>query len=170
LVEEMGLADTVDPLGGSYYVESMTDEMEQRIEAVMGDVDSQGGIVQAIAEGHIQNAVSRQAYENHRKMESGAIRKVGVNCYQVDEEQADIEFHPVNEEECGAKIARLKKIRAERDSSRVSQALDDVRRAASAGDNVMPAIISAVSAYATVGEITDCLVDVYGRFPEPIRF
>ena len=170
LVEEMGLADTVDPLGGSYFVESMTDEMEQRIEAVMGDVDSHGGIVQAIAEGHIQNAVSKQAYEHHRKMESGAIRKVGVNCYQVDEEQDDIEFHPVNEAECGAKIARLQKIRAERDSSRVSQALDDVRRAANAGDNVMPAIISAVSAYATVGEITDCLVAVYGRFPEPIRF
>ncbi len=119
---------------------------------------------------YVKNAVSRQAYENHRKMESGAIRKVGVNCYQVDEEQDDIEFHPVNEAECGAKIARLQKIRAERDSSRVSQALDDVRRAANAGDNVMPAIISAVSAYATVGEITDCLVAVYGRFPEPIRF
>ena len=93
-----------------------------------------------------------------------------MNCYQVDEEQADIEFHPVNEDECDAKIARLEQIRAERDSSRVSQALDDVRQAANAGDNVMPAIIAAVSAYATVGEITDCLVDVYGRFPEPIRF
>ncbi len=170
LIEEMGLADTVDPLGGSYYVESLTDEMEQRIEAVIADVDAKGGIVSAIAEGHIQNAVSRQAYEHHRKMESGEIRKVGVNCYRVEEEQADIEFHPVNEEECGAKIARLQKIRDERDSSRVSQALHDVRSAASAGDNVMPAIISAVSAYATVGEITDCLVDVYGRFPEPIRF
>jgi methylmalonyl-CoA mutase N-terminal domain/subunit len=170
LIEEMGLGDTVDPLGGSYYVEAMTDEMEQRIEAVMADVDAKGGIVSAIAEGHIQNAVSRQAYEHHRKMESGEIRKVGVNCYQVDEEQADIEFHPVNEEECGAKIVRLKTIRAERDSSCVAQALNDVRNAAKTGDNVMPAIIAAVSAYATVGEITDCLVDVYGRFPEPIRF
>jgi methylmalonyl-CoA mutase N-terminal domain/subunit len=170
LVEEMGLADTVDPLGGSYYVEALTDEMEQRIEAVMDEVEVQGGIVRAIAEGHIQNSVSRQAYEHHRKMESGEIRKVGVNCYQVDEEQPDIEFHPVNEEECQAKIARLKTIRAERDSSCVAQALKDVRNAAKTGDNVMPAIIAAVSAYATVGEITDCLVDVYGRFPEPIRF
>jgi methylmalonyl-CoA mutase N-terminal domain/subunit len=170
LIEEMGLGDTVDPLGGSYYVEALTEKMEQRIEAVMEEVETQGGIVRAIAEGHIQNAVSRQAYEHHRKTESGEIRKVGVNCYQVDEEQADIEFHPVNEDECRAKIARLEEIRAERDSSRVAQALDEVSTAANSGENVMPSIIAAVSAYATVGEITDCLVDVYGRYPEPIRF
>jgi len=170
LIEEMGLADTVDPLGGSYYVESLTEEMERNIEAVMAEVENQGGIVKAIAEGHIQNAVSRQAYERHRKLESGEIRKVGVNCYQVEEEQPDIEFHPTNEEECRAKIARLEQIRAERDGARVSEALANVREAAAAGDNVMPAIMSAVTAYATVGEITDCLVDVFGRFPEPIRF
>jgi len=170
LIEEMGLADTVDPLGGSYYVESLTDEMEKQMEAVMADVESQGGIVQAIADGHIQNAVSRQAYEHHRKLESGEVRKVGVNCYQVDEEQPDIEFHPTNEEECRKKIARLETIRAERDGDRVGQALNAVRKSAASGDNVMPSIMGAVTAYATVGEITDCLVEVFGRFPEPIRF
>jgi methylmalonyl-CoA mutase N-terminal domain/subunit len=170
LIEEMGLADTVDPLGGSYYVESLTDEMEQKIESKMTEVDAQGGIVQAIADGHIQNAVSRQAYEHHRKLESGEVRKVGVNCYQVEEEQPDIEFHPTNEEECSKKIARLETIRAERDGDRVTEALNAVREAAGTGENVMPAIMGAVTAYATVGEITDCLVDVFGRFPEPIRF
>ncbi len=170
LIEEMGLADTVDPLGGSYYVESLTDEMEKEIESVMAEVDSQGGIVRAIAEGHVQNAVSRQAYEHHQKLESGEIRKVGVNCYQVEEEQPDIEFHPTNEEECEKKIERLEAIRAERDGVRVADALTGVREAAGNSENVMPAIMSAVTAYATVGEITDCLVDVFGRFPEPIRF
>jgi methylmalonyl-CoA mutase N-terminal domain/subunit len=136
----------------------------------MAEVDSQGGIVQAIAEGHIQNAVSRQAYEHHRKLESGEIRKVGVNCYQVDEEQPDIEFHPTNEDECRNKIARLETIRAERDNARVTETLSAVREAAAGGENVMPAIMDAVIAYATVGEITDCLVEVFGRFPEPIRF
>ena len=170
LIEEMGLCDTVDPLGGSYYVEALTDEMERRIEAVMAEVDAQGGIVSAIAEGHIQNAVSRQAYERHRELESGEVRKVGVNCYRVEEEQPDIEFHPTNEDECRAKIARLDTIRAERDGARVSNALNRVREAATTGENVMPAIMAAVTAYATVGEITDCLVDVFGKFPEPIRF
>ncbi len=170
LIEEMGLADTVDPLGGSYYVESLTDEMERKIESVMEEVDAQGGIVQAIAEGHIQNAVSRQAYEHHRKLESGEIRKVGVNCYLVEEEQPDIEFHPTNEDEYRSKIARLEAIRGERDGARVEKALSEVREAASTGSNVMPAIMNAVTAYATVGEITDCLVDVFGKFPEPIRF
>jgi methylmalonyl-CoA mutase N-terminal domain/subunit len=170
LIEEMGLADTVDPLGGSYYVESLTDEMEKRIESVMAEVETQGGIVRAIAEGHIQNAVSRQAYQRHRKMESGEIRKVGVNCYEVEEEQPDIEFHPTNEVECRKKIQRLEAIRAERDGARVSAALSNVKEAASAGENVMPAVMEAVTAYATVGEITDCLMEVFGRFPEPIRF
>lgn len=170
LIEEMGLCDTVDPLGGSYYVETLTNEMEERIKSVMAAVSEEGGIVRAIAEGNIQSAVSRQAYEHLRKIESGDVRKVGVNCYQIDEDQPDIEFHPVKEEECRAKIAGLEKVRAERDNARVTDALRAVRDAARAGDNVMPAIIAAVTAYATVGEITDCLVEVYGRFPEPIRF
>jgi methylmalonyl-CoA mutase N-terminal domain/subunit len=170
LIEEMGLGDTVDPLGGSYYVESLTDEMEGAIERVMAEVDAQGGIVNAIAEGHIQNAVSRQAYAHHMKMERGEIRKVGVNCYRVEEEHPDIEFHPINEEECKKKVARLAAIRAERDDAAVTEALNTVREAAASGENLMPAIMVAVTAYATVGEITDCLVDVFGRFPEPIRF
>ena len=170
LIEEMGLCDTVDPLGGSYYVEALTDEMEERIKKVMEEVDSQGGIVRAIAEGHVQNAVSKQAYEHYRRIENGDARKVGVNCYQVDEEQPDIEFHPVNEEECRQKIDRLQKIRTERDEDRVNTALEQVRTAATSEENVMPSIIAAVTAYATVGEITETLVDVFGRFPEPIRF
>jgi len=170
LIEEMGLADTVDPLGGSYYVESLTDEMEKQIKTVMAEVDSQGGIVRAIAEGHVQNAVSRQAYEHHRKLESGEIRKVGVNCYQVEEEQPDIEFHPTNEQECSKKIGRLQAIRAERDSTEVDEALSAVRDSASGRENVMPSVMRAVTAYATVGEITDCLIDVFGKYPEPIRF
>jgi methylmalonyl-CoA mutase N-terminal domain/subunit len=150
LIEEMGLADTVDPLGGSYYVESLTDEMEQKIVSVMTEVDAQGGIVQAIADGHIQNAVSRQAYEHHRKLESGEVRKVGVNCYQVEEEQPDIEFHPTNEDECRNKIAGLETIRAERDNARVTETLSAVREAAAGGENVMPAIMDAVSRTDTV--------------------
>ncbi|UCE59680.1 MAG: methylmalonyl-CoA mutase [Phycisphaerales bacterium] len=170
LVEEMGLCDTVDPLAGSYYIETLTNQMEEKIRALMKEVDAQGGIVKAIAEGHIQNTVSKQAFENLRKLQSGETRKVGVNCYRIEEEQQAVEFHRFKEEDCAEQIARLNKARSERDSARVGNALATVLDEAKAGRNVMPAIINAVEAYATVGEITQCLVDVYGRYEEPVRF
>ncbi len=170
LIEEMGLCDTVDPLGGSYFVETLTNQIEEQIVAVMDEVDAQGGIVQAIAEGRIQSSVSRQAYERLRRIDAGEIRKVGVNCYRIAEEQPDIEFHPFDEEECRKKVAALQNVRAERAGGQVAGVLQAVRDAARAGENVMPAIMAAVTAYASVGEITDCLVDSFGRFQEPIRF
>ncbi len=170
LIEEMGLCDTVDPLGGSYYVETLTNQMEKRIRAVMDELDGQGGIVQAIAEGHIQSAVSMQAYEKLRKVERGEIRKVGVNCYRMEEEEPPVEFHPFNAEACDAQIKRLERVRGERDHAMVKQALQDVLGDARTGRNVMPGVINAVKAYATVGELTQCLVEAYGRFEEPVRF
>ena len=170
LIEEMGLCDTVDPLGGSHYVETLTNEMEQKIEAVMAEVDSQGGIVEAIAEGHVQSAVSRHAYEEMKKTESGETRKVGVNCYQVDEEEPDVELHPFREDDCRAQLNRLSEVRAARDEAAVQASLQRVTEDAAAGRNVMPSIVEAVKTYATVGEINDRLVKVFGRFNEPIRF
>jgi len=170
LIEEMGICDTVDPLAGSYYVETLTNQMEEKIRDVMAKVDAQGGIVRGIAEGRIQNAVSRQAYANVRKMERGEIRKVGVNCYRMDEEERQVEFHEFREKDCAEQIARLERIRSERDGVAVGRALAAVLHDAKAGRNVMPAVIGAVRAYATVGEITKCLVEAYGRFQEPVRF
>ncbi len=170
LIEEMGLCDTVDPLGGSYYVESLTNQMEEKIRAVMKDVDRGGGIVKSISEGYIQAAVSRQAYENVRKIERGEIRKVGVNCFQVEEETPDVEFHPFRDEDRDKQVRRLERVRSERDGTRAERALGKLLDTAKAGDNVMPAVIEAVKSYATVGEITSCLVEVYGRYKEPIRF
>jgi methylmalonyl-CoA mutase N-terminal domain/subunit len=170
LIEEMGLCDTVDPLGGSYYVEALTNQMEDKIRAAMAEVDEKGGIVQAIAEGHVQAAVSRQAYENLKKVQRGEIRKVGVNCYRTEEEEHDVAFHPFQEKDAEKQIERLNRVRAARDTQKAEQALAKLSEDAKAGANVMPAVINAVKVYATVGEITDRLVDVYGRFKEPIRF
>jgi len=171
LIEEMGLCDTVDPLAGSYYVETLTNEMEKKISEIMAEVDGQGGIVKAIAEGHVQSAVSRQAYEEFRRIEAGEIRKVGVNCYRAEEEeQEDVELHPYRDDDCRAQIEKLEMVRNERDGAKVSAALDRILEDAGAGNNVMPSIVDAVKAYATVGEITDRLVKVFGRFQEPIRF
>lgn len=170
LIEEMGLCDTVDPLGGSYYIETLTNQMEDRIRAIIEQTDADGGIVRAIAEGRIQETVSRQAFEHRKKLERGETRKVGVNCYRIDEEEQTVEFHPFNEAASNAQIERLAIIRDERNGTEVQHALDAVHKAAEDGENVMPALIDAVKAYATVGELTGCLVKVYGRYDEPIRF
>ncbi len=170
LIEEMGLCDTVDPLAGSYYVETLTNRMEERIRAVMAEEEGRGGIVQAIAEGRIQRTVSRQAYENLKKLQAGEIRKVGVNCYRVEEEEPDVAFHPFHSKDCEVQVEKLKQVRAERDEAQVKIRLNRVLEEAKAGKNVMPSIVEAVKAYATLGEITGRMVDVFGKYQEPIRF
>jgi methylmalonyl-CoA mutase N-terminal domain/subunit len=170
LIEEMGLCDTVDPLAGSYYLETLTNQMRTKIETIIADVDARGGIVKLIAEGRIQAEVSARAYERQQALEAGTFRKVGVNCYRIDEEKGKVAFHPHNEDDARAQIAALNRARAERDQASVQRALGRVRADAEAGINLMPAIIDAVKAYASVGEITKELVGVYGRYREPIRF
>jgi methylmalonyl-CoA mutase N-terminal domain/subunit len=168
LIEELGLCDTVDPLGGSYYVEALTDEMEEKIKAVIKRVDDEGGIVKAVAEGRVQDYVSQKAFEHHKALESGEFHKVGVNCYRVDEDNPDVEFHPSKQEDLDMQLASLRKVREERNKDAVDRTLKALHAAAKANDNVMPAIMDAVKAYATVGEMTKVLVDVYGRYQEPI--
>jgi methylmalonyl-CoA mutase N-terminal domain/subunit len=170
LIEEMGLCDTVDPLGGSYYVETLTNQMRARMEAIIADVDARGGIVRLIAEGRIQAEVSAQAYERQKAIESGALRKVGVNCYRVDEDEHKVEFHPYREDDARAQVASLQRMRAQRDAEAVRAALDRVGADARSGVNLMPAITAAVKAYASVGEITREMIGVFGRYREPIRF
>ncbi|MAG58467.1 MAG: methylmalonyl-CoA mutase [Planctomycetes bacterium] len=170
LVEEMGLCDTVDPLGGSWLVESLTDEMERRIEACMEETAAEGGIVQQIADGVIQAKVARQAYQRERDIASGRLRKVGVNCHRVEEEHRRVELHPYDRKAAEAQCEGLNKTRATRNSGEVNAALDRLRKDAEAGANVMPAAIDAVTALATVGEVTRALRDVYGEYVERVRF
>jgi methylmalonyl-CoA mutase N-terminal domain/subunit len=170
LIEEMGLTDTVDPLGGSYYVETLTSQMRQRMEQVMAEVDAQGGIVRLVAEGAIQAKVSAQAYRRQREIEAGTFRKVGVNCYRTEDKTPEMEFHPYREDDARAQVQAFARVRAERDALRVQSALARVRADAQSGANLMPAIMDAVKAYASVGEITNVLVGVFGRYREPVRF
>ena len=107
-----------------------------------------------------------------KKLERGEIRKVGVNCFRTEEDEKEhpIELHPFREEDCRRQIERLERVRSKRDKDKVERALGKLLEDARAGSNVMPAVVEAVKAYATVGEITDALVEVYGRFREPILF
>jgi methylmalonyl-CoA mutase N-terminal domain/subunit len=171
LIEEMGLTETVDPLGGSFYIETMTNRMRELMKEIIADVDAQGGIVKLIADGTIQSKVSEQAYRMQRDIESGAFPKVGVNCYRNEkEEDHPVEFHPYREEDTRLQVESLNGVRAERDEAQVARALARVGADARSGTNLMPAIVEAVKAYASVGEITREMVQVFGRYREPIRF
>jgi methylmalonyl-CoA mutase N-terminal domain/subunit len=170
LIEEMGLTDTVDPLGGSYYVETLTHQMRSRMEALMAEVDAQGGIVKLISEGAIQATVAAQAYKRQREIEEGTFRKVGVNCHRTEDKTPEMEFHPYREEDAREQVRSLNRVRAERDADRAQAALARVQADARSEANLMPAIMEAIKAYASVGEITGVLVGVFGRYREPVRF
>jgi methylmalonyl-CoA mutase N-terminal domain/subunit len=168
LIEEMGLADTVDPLAGSYYVEWLTNEMEKKIVEEMAKVDEMGGIVKAISEGYVQREVARQAYLYEKGIQDGTIVKVGVNKYRMEEEERDVQLHEYRPEQAEEQIRWLNQVRAKRDGAAVSQALEKLRHAAEGTENLMPYIMEAVRAYATVGEMTQVLKDVFGEFKEPV--
>jgi len=170
LIHEMGICDTVDPLGGSYYIESLTNRMEEAIKEEMIRVGEQGDIVQAIADGKIQEAISHQAYIREKDIQEGRVKKVGVNCFRKDEEAKTIEFHPYNKEHAAKQLENLKKVKETRDSAKVIECLGQVISDAKKDKNLMPAIIEAVKAYATVGEITNALKEVYGEYDEKIYF
>jgi len=170
LTHEMGLCDTVDPLGGSYFVESMTNQMEEKIVDLMKQIEAEGGIVQAVAEGRVQAAVNRSAFERQRQVEAGEIKKVGVNCFVEEGTEAEVQLHPYRGDEAQAQVARLDRVRNERDAAAVDALLERVRTVATAGDNVMPSVMDAVEAYATVGEVCKVLREVHGTYDEPVRF
>ena len=170
LIHEMGICDTVDPLGGSYYIETLTNQMEEAILKQMDEVDTRGGIVKAIASGAIQESISRQAYAREMAIQKGEIPKVGVNIYRKEEEVKSVEFHPYDEENAKKQIDNLQRVKRERDSTEVERCLDRIKQDAQANLNLMPSVIETVKAYATVGEITQTLKDAYGEYQEPIYF
>jgi methylmalonyl-CoA mutase N-terminal domain/subunit len=168
LADEMGLKDTVDPLGGSYYIEWLTEKMEKKIVESMQKVEEMGGMVNAVQEGHIQREVSHQAYLREKKIQSGEITKIGVNKYVMAEERTDIEFHPFNTKVAEEQKKKLERLKAERDNAGVEEALIGLKKAAQTKENVMPHMLKAVKKYATLGEITKVLKEVFGEFKEPV--
>ncbi len=170
MIHEMGICDTVDPLGGSYYVEALTDRFEKEIKEEMKTVEKWNGIINAVATGKIQESVSKQAYEREMGIQNGTVPKVGVNIFVREEESKEVEFHPYNQKAADKQIEKLKRIKASRNNELVKQKLETIRKDAIDDKNVMPSIIEAVKEYATVGEIVQVMKDVYGEFKEPIFF
>lgn len=170
LLEEMGLRDTVDPLGGSYYIEALTDEMEKKIVEEMAKVEEIGGMAKAVASGYVQREVARLAYAQEKAIQDGTLIKVGVNKYVVEEDEKEVELHQYDPSALDEQVKRLGEVKRTRDSKAVSSALKALEDAARAKNNVMPYLVEAVKAYATVGEMTDVFKDVYGEYKEPSIF
>jgi len=167
IAEETGVANTVDPLGGSYYVESLTQKMEERALDYFRRIDAMGGMVEAIEKGFPQREIQDSAYQYQKAVERGEQVIVGVNKYAMEDESAEVQTLVIDESVREHQVERLQQTRDQRDAGAVSNALDKLRRAAQAGENTMPATIAAVRAYATLGEICSALRDVYGIYEEP---
>jgi methylmalonyl-CoA mutase N-terminal domain/subunit len=166
IAEETGVAYTVDPLGGSYFVEALTDKMEQGALEYFRKIDSMGGMVAAIEKGFPQREIQDSAYHYQKAVERGDQVIVGVNKYEMDE-NSSIPILAINESVRAHQIERLDEARAKRDGGAVQNALEKLKRAAQNMENTMPATIEAVRAYATLGEICSALRDVYGVYEEP---
>lgn len=160
---EMGIPDVVDPLGGSYYIESLTDFFEKEIIAEMERIDAMGGILRCVEDGAIQKQLAEQAYQVQKKFESGEMIKVGVNRFRIDEEDRELEVFEVDPKTLSRQLDRLKQIKAERDNVKVESALNALKNAAIEKTNLMSYLIDAVRAYTTVGEIVSTLKDIYGE-------
>ena len=161
IAQETGIADTVDPLGGAYFVEALTSGIEARASALMRQIEDAGGVLRALETGFIQRQIADSAYRESQRIERGEQIVVGVNRYQT-EGAARPEILRVAPEVIDRQRSRLARVRRERNGAAVERALSALGRAAAGSDNLMPLIIEAVRAYATVGEICDSLRAVFG--------
>jgi len=169
LMEEIGLRDTIDPLAGSYFIETLTKQMEQKIVEEMKKIDEIGGMMKAVETGYVQREVAKQAYEFEKGVQKGELIKVGVNKYTEGEEM-EVELHEYRQESVQEQVQRLHELKRERDNRKVVQLLKDLERAAKTEKNVMPHLLECCKAYATVGEMTKVFKEVYGEFKEPSIF
>ncbi len=165
IASETGVTDTVDPFGGSYYVERLTDELETRCWKELEHIDGMGGMVAAVERGYPQAEIAKSSYEYQRRVESEDLQIVGVNANR-ESEDLPIETLAIDEEASRCQEAKLARLRRERNSRTVDAALAEVRAAASGAENLMPPILSAVRAYATLGEICDALRAELGVYTE----
>jgi methylmalonyl-CoA mutase N-terminal domain/subunit len=169
LMDEIGLRDTVDPLAGSYFIETLTKEMEEKILQEMEKVEKMGGMVEAVSSGYVQREVARQAYEFEKKIQDGQVTKVGVNKY-TEGADMEVELHEYNEAWAQLQIERLQELKRSRDNKKVREGLKGLEKAAREQKNVMPYLVDCCKGYATVGEMADVFRNVFGEHVEPSIF
>ena len=165
IAHESGVDRVVDPLGGSYFVEFLTDEMEKRCLEYLRRIDEMGGIIRAVEEGYPQKEIGESAYRYQREVEEGERLIVGVNAFQSDTD-GPIQILKIEERVAEEQVARIEKVKAERNSAAVSAALARVEAACRGTENLMPPVLEAVKSYATLGEISDVFRKVWGQYRE----
>jgi methylmalonyl-CoA mutase N-terminal domain/subunit len=169
MAEETGVASTIDPLAGSYFVEALTNEMEEKAWEYIHRIDEMGGMVAAIEKGFPQMEIADAAYKFQRQLDSGEKVMVGVNKYATEEEE-EIPFLDIDDSVEKEQIERLNGVKRKRDSKAVKKSLDDIRNACRTGDNVMPHCIEAVKNLASLQEICDVYREVYGEYSDPAMY
>lgn len=169
LAHESGVADTIDPLGGAYAVESLTDEIESRAKEYLENIDTIGGALAAVESGYMQREIQESAYRTQKQIERGETIVVGVNAFQADDPTPPerLKVDPSIEQ---SQRARLKEFRAKRDKDQVDFELQRIASAARGEENLMPLLIEAVEAGATLGEICNCLREIWGEYRSPSVF
>jgi len=167
IAEETGVINTVDPLGGSYYLEALTEKMEAEALNYFRKIDAMGGMVAAIEKGFPQREIQDSAYQYQKAVERGDQVIVGVNKYTMTDEQAEVPILVIDESVRTHQVDRLDEVRSRRDNGAVANSLEKLKQAARDQENTMPATIEAVRSYATLGEICSALRDVYGIYEEP---
>jgi methylmalonyl-CoA mutase, N-terminal domain len=165
---ETGVTNTIDPLGGSWYMESLTNELERHAWEYMQKIEDMGGMARAIAGGWVHNEYKNATIERAGKTTSGEIPIVGVNKFRLEKEPYRVPIFRPDPQSPQVQIEKLKRLRERRDSARVAQSLKKLEEATRRGDNVVPATVEAVKAYATLGEIVNVQLRVYGEWPFPI--
>ena len=164
---ESGAPNTVDPVAGSYYIETLTNEMESRAFAYLEKIDALGGMLKAIERGFVQQEIQNAAYEYQQRVEKEEAIVVGVNRFTLKEEKA-VPIQRVDDELEHKQVERLRALRSRRDSAKWKSSLGQIESAARSSENLMPHILHAVESYATVGEISDALRKVFGEYKESV--
>jgi methylmalonyl-CoA mutase N-terminal domain/subunit len=164
LAHESGAADTIDPLAGSYYVESLTDDIEEEAFEIIDEIDGKGGMLPAVQNQWVQRQIQDTAYERQREIEQGERIIVGVNEFTVEDDEPQMDVEEVTEEDERRQVESLESVKADRDEEAVEEALAALRDTAQGDGNLLPPIVDAVKAYATVGEICNTLRDEFGEY------
>ena len=163
LAYETGIPDVVDPLGGSYYLETLTDKIEKEIQDYLTQIENKGGLMKAIESGWVRLEMARSAYAKQREIDSGQCIVVGVNKF-VSREKPSYQIHRADPSVGEEMTRRVTALREGRDEKTVQQSLERLKEAARGKENIVPSIIAAVESYATVGDIASALVSVFGRW------
>ena len=167
IAHETGVANTIDPLAGSYYVEALTNKMEEEAEKYFAEIERRGGVLKCIEEGYFQREIAEAAYRYQKEIESKDRIVVGINDFVIPDEQVEIQILKLDPEVEKEQVQVVKKVRTERDNDKVNRSLENLKKVVQGTDNTMPAILECVRCYATEGEIVDVMREVFGEYIEP---